>query len=134
MTEAVATMTRRVREGHSERLDLLETHGQIDGPARRSAERFVATLAAQFDLAPDSDGAAMFLTHVAIAFTRVRRGEPAPAVPDILEEELSGRVEEREAVAAAAKAVEEELDGPVPASELVFMTAHVCALRGDDVS
>jgi hypothetical protein len=132
--DAKATMTLRVRNGHAGRLDLLEAHGQIDPAARRATEEFVGSLAARFHIVPESEGAAMFVTHVAIAFTRLRRGEPAPSVPDVLAEELSSKIEEAEAVEATAREMESDIGGRLPAAELVYITAHVCTLRNDDVS
>jgi hypothetical protein len=134
MSDAAATMTRRVREGHAARLDFLEAHGQIDHASRRTSEEFVGSLAARFDIAPEAEGVDMFVTHVAIAFTRVQRGEPAPSVPDVLVEELSSRVQETKAVEAAAQEMEGDIGGPLPSDELLFITAHVCTLRGNDVS
>jgi transcriptional regulatory protein LevR len=134
MSEAAVTMTRRFREGHAGRLQLLEGHGQIDGAARRAAEEFVGSLAARFGIDPESEGAAMFITHVAVAFTRVRRDESAPAVPHVLVEELSSRTEEKAAVEQIAREMESDIGGPLPDAELFYITAHVCTLRGDDVS
>jgi hypothetical protein len=132
--DTAATMTQRVRDGHAGRLDLLEAHGQIEPAARRATEEFVGSLAARFHIVPESEGAAMFVTHVAIAFTRLSRGEPAPSVPDVLAEELSSKTEETEAVEATAREMESAIGGRLPAAELVYITAHVCALRTDDVS
>jgi transcriptional regulatory protein LevR len=133
MTDVSPTVG-QIRQRFADRLDLLHGAGQLDPNARVAAEEVVAELCDRFGLDVATEGIEMLLTHAALAFTRLVRGEDEPPVPDMLVVELRDRIEEREAVANAVRARGRVLGAEVPHAELLFLTAHVSALRDRRVS
>ncbi|MCW2736851.1 PRD domain-containing protein [Nocardioides sp.] len=111
-----------------ERLDLLEEAHQITPLARRLTEFMVAELAVQFELELDEESGALMVTHLAMALTRLNRGEVAAPVSESLERELAGRVDERDAVARLMQEASEVLGREVPETEILYMTLHLTSL------
>ncbi len=111
-----------------ERLDLLEEAGQITPLARRLTEIMVAELANEFQLVLDEESGAPMVTHIAMALTRLNRGEVAAPLSESLEKELADRVSERAAVTRLMNETAEVLGREVPETEISYMTLHLSAL------
>ncbi|MEA2419633.1 MAG: hypothetical protein QOE60_1839, partial [Thermoleophilaceae bacterium] len=78
---------RAVADAFRERLDMLEESGQVTALARWMTESTLARISKVFDLTLDEDNAAQFTTHVAMAFSRLQRGEAeAPLSPELAAE------------------------------------------------
>ena len=111
-----------------ERLDLLEEAGQITPLARRLTEIMVAELANEFQLVLDEESGAPMVTHIAMALTRLNRGEVAAPLSESLEKELADRVSERAAVTRLMHETAGVLGREVPDTEISYMTLHLSAL------
>jgi transcriptional antiterminator len=111
-----------------ERLDLLVRSGQVVPEARKLTEGFVERVEHEFSLTLTDDNAALLVTHLAMSATRLANGEAAGPAPDSLARELAAYPREarfvREALAAATARTGQEF----PEAELLYMTAHLCAL------
>lgn len=114
-----------------DRLDMFEEAGQVTSLVRFLTETSVARVALEFDLELTEDNAAQFVTHIAMALSRLQRGEFAEPSA-ILEEELRDRVRERQAMRRVVGEIEQVLDREVPASEVDYLTIHLCALLEDE--
>jgi hypothetical protein len=111
-----------------ERLDLLQEADQITPLARRLTVFMVAELATEFDLTLDETSGAPMVTHIAMALTRLNRGEVAAPLSRSLERELAGRVAERAAITRLMGEVARLLGRDVPETEISYMTLHLATL------
>lgn len=118
----------RITAEFAERLDMLEESGQVTNLARRITELCLADLATDLDLTLNEDNAAQFVTHLAIALTRINRGDPEIAMSAVAAEEIADRRRELEAVTRVMGDASRLLQREVPGSEITYMTVHLCAL------
>ncbi len=118
----------RIAAEFAERLDMLEESGQVTNLARRLTELCLAELATDLHLTLDEDNAAQFVTHLAIALTRINRGDPAVAMSAVVAEEIADRQRELDAVTRVMGDASRLLQREVPESEITYMTVHLCAL------
>jgi transcriptional antiterminator len=114
-----------------ERLDMFEEAGQITSLSRWLTENALAQIAKEFDLELTEDNASQFVTHFAMALSRLQRGdfaEPSAVVAD----ELAGRERERKVMRRIAMDIGQVLDREVPDSEVDYLTIHLLALVEED--
>jgi transcriptional regulatory protein LevR len=111
-----------------ERLSLLVGSGQVTPVARRLTESVVVEVETALGRALGEDDGAPFVTHLAMALSRLDRGEEAPAPSVAVEEELRAHPREHELMERALGRCGDELGRPVPATEVAYMTMHLCAL------
>jgi HrpA-like RNA helicase len=131
MTDHVAaddSLRKQIAEEFAERLDMLEESGQVTNLGRRLAELSLADLAAELRLVLTEDNAAQFVTHLAIALTRINRGDPEITVSPVALEEIADRHREREAVTRVMRDCSRLLQRDVPESEIAYMTVHLAGL------
>lgn len=119
---------RDVAEEFRERLDMLEESGQVTALARWMTETSLARIAQEFGVALTEDNAAQLATHLAMAFSRLQRGEAEPPLSEALQEEVHEYPREREVVRRLMSECEPLLERKVPDSEVDYMTVHLCAL------
>lgn len=117
-----------VADEFADRLDMLEESGQVTNLARRLTELALTDLAATLDLRFTEDGSAQFVTHLAIALTRINRGEDPVELSAVAEEEIADRFREREAVARVMRDCARLLEREVPLTEISYMTVHLCGI------
>ena len=101
-----ATQT-HIADEFRERLDMLEESEQVTNLARRLTEMSVAQLSDELQLTLTEDNAAPFVTHLAIALTRINRGDPVNRVM-----RDCSRLLQRE----------------ISTSEISYMTVHLCVM------
>jgi len=130
-SHATAEVEAAVAAEFAERLDMLEESGQVTNLARRLTELSLAELVASLNLTLTEDNAAQFVTHLAIALTRINRGDPEIAMSLVAAEEVADRRRELDAVTAVMGDASLLLHRSVPESEIIYMTAHLCALVDD---
>jgi PRD domain len=110
------------------RLAFLADAGVITTIARDLTAEAVARLtAAVGDLDPED--AAPLVTHIAMALSRLERGEPEPEMPPIVEAEIADRVDELTLARSLAERWEDVLGRPVPRNEELYVAVHLAALR-----
>jgi len=118
----------------TERLDLLEESGQVTNLARRLTLMCLTDLTTTLDLELTEDNAAQFVTHLAIALTRINRGDPEIAMSAVAAEEIADRTREHDAVTAVMRDASRLLQRDVPESEITYMTVHLCGLVDDEAA
>jgi transcriptional antiterminator len=132
---AAAELEDRVRdvaEEFRDRLDMLEESRQTTALARWMTESTVARIGQEFKLTLTEANAAQFTTHLAMAFSRLQRGEAEPPLSDALQEEVREHAREREIVRRILSECESLLQREVPDSEIDYVTVHLCALMEDE--
>lgn len=115
----------------AERLDMLEESGQVSALARWMTENALARVSEELALSLTEDNAAQFTTHIAMAFSRLQRGEAEAEASDALAEEVAAHPREREIVRRIMAECEPLLERKVPTAEVDYMTVHLCALLED---
>ena len=127
-TTGLELHTREVEDAFSDRFDMLEESGQITALARWMTVNALARIAQDFGLTLTEDNASQFATHVAMAFSRLQRGEEEAPLSEALRDEVREHPREREVVRQIMGEAEPVLDRDVPDSEIDYMTVHLCAL------
>lgn len=121
-------MQAQIVEEFSDRLDMLEESGQVSKLARRLTELALADLAVDLGLRFTEDDSAQFVTHLAIALTRINRGDPSVEISAVTEEEIADRVRERAAVSRVMRDCARVLERTVPEPEVSYMTLHLSGI------
>jgi transcriptional regulatory protein LevR len=116
------------RSDFTPRLALLEEAAQISSSARRLTGDFVDAFEARFELALGEANGAMLVTHVAMALTRVERGDSLEEPPRVVRDEVAERRTEYEWVEQELGASYRTLGVAVPSSEVVYVVAHVVSV------
>jgi transcriptional antiterminator len=116
----------------TDRLDMLQEAGQITPLARRLTELVLVELAEEFGLVFTEENAAMFVTHLAVALTRLNRREMEAPPSSLVDDEIRSRTREREVMRRVMSECEKLLDREVPESEIAYMTVHLCAILDDE--
>jgi transcriptional regulatory protein LevR len=109
------------------RLDLVESSGTATATATRLARQFHRTVAEQFNAAND-ELVERLITHIAMALTRIERGEGEAELPEVAAAELDGRVAERDLAAGYCDQWEAELGRSIPQSERDYLAMYLAAL------
>lgn len=112
----------------ADRLDMLEDSDQLSRSARELTVDVLASLSARLDVQMTEDNAAQFVTHLAVALTRLARGDDAAPYSAVAEDEVRERPRELDAVRAVMADVSRTIDRDVPDSEVNYLAAHVCAV------
>lgn len=110
------------------RLDLLVSAGEITRRAQRLTEEVVGAVAEEFDLQLQEANGAQLVTHVALALTRVERGEPETTAIGAVDEEISAHERQLAFSRRVLGRCSQELGRPVPEAEISYLTLHLCAL------
>jgi hypothetical protein len=83
---------------------------------------------AEFNIELVEANGAMFVTHVAIAWEKLRRGEALPPAPQSLLDEVREYVRERDFLHNNFNELS-GTDARLPSGELAFWIAHLVAVR-----
>ncbi len=110
------------------RLDLLEASGQVSPRARQLTLELVEQIERAFGLNLDEANGAMLVTHLAMSLSRLEGGAVAIETPPPVREEIEGRNQELTFVRSALAACGDALGRPIPEAEVLYMTAHLCAV------
>lgn len=117
-----------ITQEFADRLDMLEESGQVSKLARRLTELALVDLAVDLGLRFTEDDSAQFVTHLAIALTRINRGDAPVEISAVAEEEIADRVREREAVSRVMRDCARVLERTVPEPEVSYMTLHLSGI------
>lgn len=118
----------QIADEFRDRLDMLEESGQVTNLARRLTEMSMAQLSEELQLTLTEANAAPFVTHFAIALTRINRGDPEIAGSAVAEGEIADRHRERDAVSHVMRDCSRLLQREIPPNEIAYMTAHLCVM------
>jgi transcriptional antiterminator len=116
----------------ADRLDMLEEAEQITPLARRLTELVLVELADELGLVLTEENASMFVTHLAVALTRLNRREMEAPPSALVDDEIRERTREHEVMRRVMGECEKLLDREVPESEIAYMTVHLCAILDDE--
>ena len=110
-----------------ERLDLLQTSGQLTQSVREATEALIAELNRR--VGPiDDDNAGVLVSHVALSLGRLTRGELLE--PDLLVQSEANQYPDELAEAAELARLAEQLGaGSLPGGEVSFLAIHLRALK-----
>lgn len=110
------------------RLELLETSEVITPRARTLTEDAMETIQTRFASPLPAERAAQIATHVAMALTRLERGQLEADLPTVVTDELADRHEERNLATQLAEGWKQALGAGVPQSEVDYLVMHLAVL------
>jgi transcriptional antiterminator len=110
------------------RLQLLLDSGQIDVAAHAATRAVVALVEGRYRTQVTEDNGAQFVTHLAVALARLRRGEGLCELPQAALSEAREYPVEWEFVATAVGEQARRLDVTLPTAEIAYLTLHLAAL------
>ena len=110
-----------------QRLAILLAAGEIDEPIREAVVAFGAAREGKFGLELGEENAAMFVTHLAMALARIRRGEEVEGLDEAALAELAEMPAYRE-LPALYQGLERRLRIVIPETEQNYITLHACVL------
>lgn len=116
----------------ADRLDMLEEAEQITPLARRLTELVLVELAEELGLVFTEENASMFVTHLAVALTRLNRREMAAPPSSLVDDEIRSRTRELAVMRRVMGECEKLLDREIPESEIAYMTMHLSAILDDE--
>ena len=96
-------------------------------------EAIVVRIERTFDLQLDQENGALFVTHLAMALSRLQRGQGETEVSGVVEEEIETCEREAEFVQGIVDDCQRELGIAVPPAEVSYMVIHLCAMTQGDV-
>jgi transcriptional regulatory protein LevR len=131
-TALSANLREQLAAEFAERFDMLVDAEQVTPLARELTQSVLVELCEGLRLEISEDNAAQFVTHLAIAFTRLERREAEAPYSAAVLEEIQGRPHELTAVRDAMRRCEEALDRTIPEPEISYMAVHLCALVETD--
>jgi transcriptional regulatory protein LevR len=112
-----------------ERLDLLTLSEQITEQAKEMTVKAMGIVEDTYRISLDEDNAAAFVTHFAVACTRIERGEPVTSY----RANIAEAVEQFPELHQHAGALFQGLSREVPEAEVGFITMYLCALLDKEV-
>lgn len=112
----------------ADRLRFLDDAGVITAIARRLTSETIDRLVERLG-GLDAEAGAPLVTHIAMALTRVERGEPEPELPSVVEAEIMDRLEERAFAESLAARWSEVLELPIPDVEVQYVVVHLAAIE-----
>lgn len=112
----------------AERLDVLESAGEITPRARQLTEKVVCRIERELHVRLNEGNAAQLVTHLAMALGRLDRGEPERAIDDLVEDVAVGHPREFEFAQSVMESCAEEIGRPIPLAEVMYLTVHLVVL------
>jgi transcriptional regulatory protein LevR len=113
----------------ADRLQFLADAGVITGTARDLTAESVVRIAARLGASLDAEAAAPLVTHIAMALSRVERGEQEADLPAVVEAEIADLLQERAFAETLARRWGEVLDRTIPESEVLYVVVHLATLQ-----
>ena len=110
------------------RLDLLEQAGEITSRARQLTAAAIARIEREFDVRLDESNAAQLVTHLAMALSRLDRGDVETSVPAVVDDELETYTRELAFSRSLLDDLGSQLERAVPEAEVAYMTVHLAVL------
>jgi transcriptional regulatory protein LevR len=111
------------------RFELLRDTGQIDAPAIEAALDVIRAIDAHYGRQLDEENAAMFVTHMVMAFERLMRHEELNEVPGEVLEEVQQYPGIVVFVTATVTQALEPYRVQAPEAELAYLALHLSAIQ-----
>lgn len=112
-----------------DRLELLVKSGQVSRTVVEVVREIARKVKESFGLDLSEEDGSMFVTHLAVALERLRRGEPIKEAPESLLEEIREFHDESTFVSELEVYLNSRLGVSLPLAEKAFCVAHLRALR-----
>jgi transcriptional antiterminator len=110
------------------RMDLLESSGQVTAQARLLTEDVIAQIEQEFAVRLDEQSGSQLVTHLAMALSRLDRGDPQPRALPSVAAELAQYPREREFSRRVLGECGQRLGRPVPEGEIDYLAMHLCVM------
>ena len=110
-----------------QRLVILEQAGQIDDKIIKIITELITIVEKELDVRLTEDNGSMFVTHMAVALSRIQKGEEVVPLDDSLLEEVKSS-EIYKIVQSLIEKIEDELQIRIPQSEFGYIALHLCNL------
>jgi transcriptional antiterminator len=111
------------------RFELLQETGQVSRPAIDAALAVITAIGRQYGTHLDEENAAMFVTHMVMAFERLLRQEELNEVPSEVLAEVEQYPETVRFVAETVTDVLEPYGVRAPQAELAYLALHLNAIQ-----
>lgn len=111
-------------KGLKERLNLLKESGQIDKSTVQNLHDFIKIIEDRLNVKITEENGSMFVTHMAMAITRIKAGEEITPLEDSLLEELESTPVYHEIPILISK-FEKESGIIIPQSEYGYISLHL---------
>lgn len=109
------------------RLELLENSGEIDSNIRNAVVSFIKNIEDKYSIEVVEENGAMLVTHLAMALSRIKKGEEIDGVDEETFEEVK-EMKVYDELPKFYKLMEEQLDIFIPQAEKDYIALHVCTL------
>lgn len=109
------------------RLEILESTGTIAKETRESLQKVIQMFKNKYKIILSEELGSMMITHLAMAITRIKKGEPVNEISeDVYEEILDSEYFSKSEI--IYEDLEKELDVILPESERKYMLVNVCVI------
>lgn len=115
-----------------ERIDLLVASGLVDGQVRELTQWLLSRIAEDYGLVLTEDNAGTFVTHVAMALQRVKRGEPLAGVPEVVDDVVQAHPHQAARAELLARHLGDELGRSLPEPEVRYLALYLCMMTEGD--
>jgi transcriptional regulatory protein LevR len=114
------------------RFELLEEAGQVSQRAIDATLQVIGAIERRFGRRLDEDNAAMFVTHMVIAFERLIRREELNEVPPEVLDEVVQHPDTQQFVSEVVRETLAPYDVRLPDAEIAYLALHLVALQQVD--
>lgn len=111
----------------NQRLDILLDAGEISAEIKMVIMNFVHAFEKKYTLTMTEENASMFITHLAMALARIKRGEGVNPIDEAIINEVKQNKIYNE-LPQFYDQIEKDLDIVIPESEKGFIALHACTL------
>jgi transcriptional regulatory protein LevR len=111
-----------------DRLDLLERTEEVTSLARELTDVAIQRIEGGFGVVLDEHNAGQLVTHLAVALSRLDRGEPLTTTLAVVDDELREHERQHRFARDLLGDLGARLGRPVPDAEVSYLTLHLCAL------
>jgi len=112
-----------------QRLELLEQAKEIDSDIRNTVIEIASKFESKYSLKMTEDNSAMLITHLAMALSRIKKGEIVEEMDGLALDEIK-QCEIYDDLPEFYADIEKRLNIALPQSEKDFIALHACTLVG----
>lgn len=109
------------------RLGILRDAGEITDEIYSAIREFIEDFEKKYKVNMTEDNASMFITHMAMALARIKKGEAVNPMDEILLEDIKGN-DVYDELPEFYEKIESKLNIEIPESEKGFIALHACSL------
>lgn len=110
-----------------QRLDILKEAGEIDSDIKDAVVDFATGFEKKYEVALTEENASMLITHLAMALSRIRKGDSVDEMDELALNEVK-QYDVYQELDVFYKVLEDKLKVAIPESEQGFIALHATAL------